>query len=74
MIGGFNLTIDLENDEQYRKFVKDIADAVAGQSLDFYDDLTVDVADEIVARYKDKLANAILDRLIKFNPQVQASP
>ena len=57
------MTIDFDNDEQYRKFVADVAACVA----DYYcADFIEVLADELIFKpsLREKLVNAIFDKLI----------
>lgn len=57
------MTLDFDNDEQYKAFVTDVATAVV-----FDSELADDIANEIVYKpnYLDELARAVLNRLLAY--------
>lgn len=58
------IAINFDNPEQYKHFVKDIADCVTSE-LNLDDDICEDIAYELVQpKHLPDLAEAILDRLL----------
>ena len=57
------LKIDFVDNEEYKKFVKNLAECVA-EEMQFNDELAEDIAYEIAARHMSKLAEAVLKKLI----------
>lgn len=57
------MTIDFDNEEQYRKFVRDVAGDVAEYN---YRDFIEDVAEEIIYKWslREKLVQGIFDKLV----------
>lgn len=60
------MTLDFDNEEQYRKFVKDVAYSAVEFTFQFNEDLAEDIACEIVNNVNrlPKLAEAVLNRLL----------
>lgn len=57
------LKIDFADNEEYKKFVKDLAERVA-EEMQFNDELERNVAYELVNTYMYELAEAILKQLL----------
>lgn len=57
------LKIDFVDNEEYKKFVKNLAECVA-EEMQFSEELAEDIACEIAERHVSKLAEAVLKRLI----------
>ena len=57
------LKIDFVDSEEYKKFVKNLAEYVA-ETMQFNDELAEDIAYEIAERHMSKLAEAVLEKLI----------
>ena len=60
------MTLDFDNEEQYRKFVKDVAYEASQFTFQFSEDLVEDVAYEIVGNpnHAGKLAVAVFNLLL----------
>lgn len=65
------MTLDFDNEEQYRKFVKDVAYEATQFTFQFNEDLTEDVASELVNNINllPKLAEAVLNCLLAQCPK-----
>ena len=60
------MTIDFDNEEQYQKFVKDVAISIYHyRSYEFAEDVAGYVVDEIMKYHRYDLADAIIARLLK---------
>lgn len=57
------LKIDFVDNEEYKKFVKDLAQAIS-EEIQFNDELERNVAYELARTYMTELAEAVLSRLV----------
>ena len=58
------LKIDFADNEEYKKFVKDLAESVASE-IEYNDELERNVAYELTHTYMDELAEAVLGKLVE---------
>ena len=57
------MTLDFENDKQYKDFVYSVADCILADA--YNNEIIEDLAAEIVDRYLDKLSEEVFNRVIR---------